>query len=447
LPAHDRSIQSSDFLIRIPMISPARSVSFRLLNHIESRCLYSDDALHSEDMAPLDVRDRHLTTEIVYGTLRWQATLDYVLASLSSRPWKQVSQGARNLLRMSLYQMWKMDRVPDYALVNDAVELAKHESGKGIGGYVNGILRRLTRTRPWNDSDFLRNAPMWARVSLPEWLWDRWSKRFGEEVAESFALSLNQRPQTAGRLSVPLGKVLLPFEMVPSDLVPGAYIRTGEEREGESELFQVQDEASQLIPHLLGPDLQGWRVWDACAAPGGKTAILSGLSGASGHVISSDLNWDRMLRWIQLEKKSGAPMTNRIIADARRPSPFLCRFDAVLADAPCSGLGTLRRNPEKKWHFKPEELAAIQKKQTEMLHCVSECIRVGGRLLYCTCSTEPEENEQVVESFLSTRADFAIDVPAHPPGIEKWIGQDGMVRTFPSTHLWDGFFAALLVRK
>jgi 16S rRNA (cytosine967-C5)-methyltransferase len=433
------------------MISPARSLSFKLLSRIESHHLFSDDALNSEEMAQLAVRDRHLTTEIVYGTLRWQATLDYLLASLSSRSWDDVSTGAKILLRMSLYQMWHMDRMPDYALVHDAVELAKHELGKGIDGFINGILRRLTRTRPWHDGEFLKDAPSWIRISLPEWLWDRWSKRFGEKETEDFALSLNRQPQAAGRLNLSLETERLPFKVLPSDLVPDAYIKAEDNRESRYEnkdlaLFQAQDEASQLIPHLLGPDLHGWRIWDACAAPGGKTTILSKLCGISGNVISSDLRWDRVLRLVRLCRSSSIPTTDVLVADACQPSPFHSRFDAVLADAPCSGLGTLRRNPEIKWHFRPEDLASLQKKQIQLLHCVSASVRVGGRLLYSTCSTEPEENEQVVRSFLSTHTDFAIDRPMHPPGIEKWISQDNMVRTFPSTRLWDGFFAALLVR-
>jgi 16S rRNA (cytosine967-C5)-methyltransferase len=434
------------------MISPARALSFKLLSQIESRRLFSDEALNSDDMAQMDVRDRHLTTEIVYGTLRWQATLDYILTNLSSRKWDEVSPGARILLRMSLYQMWQMDRMPDYALVNDAVELAKREMGKGIDGFINGILRRLTRTRPWNHDQFLGDAPKWIKISLPKWLWDRWSKRFGENEAEHFALSLNRQPQMAGRLGLSNEAAQLPFKVFHSDLVPDAYIRAEDSRESRYEkenltFFQAQDEASQLIPHLLGPDLRGWRIWDACAAPGGKAIILSKLCGASGHVTASDLRWDRILRLVRLCRSSGAPASDVLVADACRPSPFRSQFDAVLADAPCSGLGTLRRNPEIKWHFKPEDLASLQMRQIQLLHFVSESVRVGGRLLYSTCSTEPEENEQAVRSFLSTHRDFAIDRPMNPPGIEKWISEDNMVRTFPGTRLWDGFFAALLIRK
>jgi 16S rRNA (cytosine967-C5)-methyltransferase len=434
------------------MISPARSLSFKLLSRIESRRLFSDNALNSKDMTRLEVRDRHLTTEIVYGTLRWQAALDHVLAQLSSRPWEEVSPDAKILLRMSLYQLWQMNRMPDYALVHDAVELAKREGKIGMGGYINGILRNLTRTRPWEGGGFLQDAPMWIRLSLPKWLWNRWYKRFGEKEAEDFALSLNRQPQAAGRFHSPWETEQIPFSVIPSDLVPDAYIRTEDSAESCAEkdglpIFQAQDEASQLIPYLLGPNIQGWRIWDACAAPGGKTAILSKLCGISGHVVASDLRWERTLRLGQTLRDSGLPSTSVLIADACRQSPFLSGFDAVLADAPCSGLGTLRRNPEIKWHFRQEDFAALQKKQKQLLHCVSQNVRVGGCLLYSTCSTEPEENEQVIASFLAAHLDFAIARPANPAGIERWIFQDNMVRTFPSTRLWDGFFAALLVRK
>jgi 16S rRNA (cytosine967-C5)-methyltransferase len=435
------------------MISPARRLSFKLLNRIESSHVFSDDALNSEDINRLDVRDRHLTTEIVYGTLRWQATLDYVLANLSSRPWEEVSPDARILLRMSLYQMWKMDRIPDHALVNDAVELAKHKLGKGIERYLNGILRRLTRTRPWKANEFLQDAPAWVRVSLPQWLWERWSKRYGEQAAGDFALSLNMPPQASFRLNCPPESAeQITFTAVASDLVPDAYIQIGGNREPGSEgidstLLQSQDEASQLIPHLLGPDSRGWKVWDACAAPGGKTSILCKLCGETGRVTASDLRWGRILRLLGLIKSSGRFKVDVIAADACLPAPFRECFNAVVADVPCSGLGTLRRNPEIKWRFKPEEFASLQRTQNQILNNVSKSVRTGGCLLYSTCSTEPEENEQVIESFMNTHSDFTLERPVYPPGIEKWICWDNMIRTFPGARLWDGFFAALLVRR
>lgn len=422
------------------MTSPARKVAFKLLTRIESGKAFSDDVLNSRIMETLDVRDRHLTTEIVYGTLRLRALLDYVLKDLSAKPWDEVETGVKVLLRMSLYQMWHMDRIPDHALVNDAVDLAKQELGKGIDRFVNAILRRLTRNRPWNNPGFTGKAPPWVRVSLPKWLWDRWQSRFGESLALDYASSLNRPPQLCVRLTEES------VSGVQSDLVPGAAILTeeGPDPQGHHQ-YRYQDEASQLIPHLIGAG-PGWRVWDSCAAPGGKSAILHRICGNRGLVISSDLRKERASKMRELLRASGINDPDVLVLDASARLPFRCRFDAVLADVPCSGLGTLRRNPEKKWRFSPEEFAALQQVQLSILENVSQCVRAGGRLLYSTCSTEPEENEHVVLSFLERHPEFRCEAPEDPPGIGLWTGQDGMVRTFPGARPWDGFFAALMIR-
>ena len=401
-------------------------------------------------METVDDRDRHLITEIVYGTLRWQCRLDYVLADACSRPWSEVEVEARNLLRMSLYQMWHMDRIPDHALVNDAVELAKIHLKRGIDRFLNGILRNLTRSRPWERSGLIQDAPKWVQVSLPRWLWRRWARRYGENAAIEYAESLNVPPRAALRLgsNPDIGNV--PFRIWPSDLVPGAFIRSTEADErnrGVSASLPLQDEASQLIPHLLGP-VRGWTLWDACAAPGGKAAVLCDLSGESGLVVASDRSGARASHLSQTLKENchGSPAFV-VVADASLPAPFRKRFDAVIADVPCSGLGTLRRNPEIKWRFRQIDLPLLQKNQLSILSAVSDNVRAGGRLLYSTCSTEPEENEQVIESFLSEHPDFRIEPPVGPSGIHAWTGQDNMVRTFPGTRLWDGFFAAVMVRR
>ena len=427
------------------MISPARRICFRLLSQIESRGVYSDAALNSKIMETADNRDRHLITEIVYGTLRWQSRLDYILACVSSRPWSDVETEARILLRMSLYQMWHMDRIPDHALVNDAVELAKKHMKRGIDRFLNGILRHLTRNRPWEDRRNFKDAPKWVRVSLPQWLWKRWAERYGENMTMKYAEALNTPPRAALRLGSDPDIGKLPFKVWPSDLVPGAYIRTTEAGETSWEdpaPIPFQDEASQLIPHLLGP-IRGWRIWDACAAPGGKTAVLCDKSGKSGIVVASDRSREKASRLAQT-LKSSRPLV--LVADAGVPSPFKAKFDAVVADVPCSGLGTLRRNPEIKWHFCQSDLPSLQKNQLNILCSVSENVRPGGRLLYSTCSTEPEENEQVVESFIKEHPNYRIERPANPNGIHAWTGSDSMIRTFPGTRLWDGFFAALMVR-
>lgn len=426
------------------MIAQARRVSFDILQRIEMGRTFSDEALNSPAVAALQPRDRHLATQIVYGTLRWRLSLDHLLSQFSAIPWNEVDAGVQMLLRMSLFQMWRMDRLPDHAVVSDAVDLARQAcAARGVPGFVNGMLRNLGRRRPWLDKDFEQGIPRWIQVSLPQWIWDRWTGRFGENVAYAYAVSLNQAPecwvwQKAGaeKKSGALSSAMA------SDLVPGAW-RLSESAEDRS--LWVQDEASQLIPHLLG-DIRGRRVWDACAAPGGKSAILAGMTGNSGMAVSSDLRPRRVRRMARMLQAQIRTSPNLLAADASRPAPFRALFDAVLADVACSGLGTLRRNPEIKWRMRRERLSELGKTQAETLVAVSRSVRVGGLLLYCTCSTEPEENEQVVDTFLTSQAGFRVIPPSEPPGIGNWLDARGFLSTFPSTRLWDGFFAALMLR-
>jgi 16S rRNA (cytosine967-C5)-methyltransferase len=434
------------------MISPARRLCYSILLGIETRGLFSDDALHCKEMERLDLRDRHLTTEIVYGTLRWQGLLDHVLSDASARPWEDVAAGAKILLRMSFYQMWRMDRIPQHALVHDAVEIAKHKLGRGVSGYINGVLRNLVRSRSHESRRIIEKAPDWIQVSFPQWLWQRYASRYGSAAAREYALALNLQPCAALRLINMKDKGRRPdSDVVPSDLVPNAFIeqrshgRKSQDAE-DSVGFRFQDEASQLIPHLLGSPSPKQKIWDACAAPGGKSSILCALYGNSGQVISSDIHFERTRRLSSLLKNEGFSKSAILLADARQSPPFRGGFDAVLADVPCSGLGTLRRNPEIKWSFNPDRFMLLNRTQKQILESVAQAVRPGGHLLYSTCSTEPEENEDVIAFFLENHPEFNLERPTHPPGIDAWISDDHMVRTFPGTRLWDGFFAALMVR-
>lgn len=445
------------------MIAPARQAAYELLCRIELRQAHSDDVLHSEIVSSLELRDRNLVTEITYGTLRWQAWLDYILDGAISRSPDSVDRRARILLRLSLYQMARMDRMPAHAVINDAVELAKHNLRPGTAGFINGVLRTLGRQRPWVTPDFHRDCPIWVRVSLPRWLWIRWEARFGIDHACEYALSLTQPPQTAFRGKVgktasspsgisdgmdERGHSRLPpstADVRPSDVVSGAYVvKEGKQFCPDDDQY-IQDEASQLIPHLFGP-IEGARVWDACAAPGGKSAILIEKCGSSGWVISSDLELARARRMLEMLGRRGRGHSHIVVADAQRPPPFLIRFDAVLADVPCSGLGTLRRNPEIKWRLQPDWLPEFSRKQSRLLDSMAGAVLAGGLLIYSTCSTEPEENEQVIEDFLHVHPEFRILKPVLPPGIETWLDSRGLFRSYPDPRGWDGFFAALMVR-
>lgn len=426
------------------MISPARKIAYQVLCRVVLGGAFSDEMLSSGSLSALSERDRNLATEICYGTLRWQLSLDDILARSSSRTWESVDPLLRVILSMSLYQMQYTNRIPDHALVNDAVEIAKAELDRGKASFANGLLRSLARDRLWEKTGFEEARAPWIRASLPKWLWDRWSARYGSDIAFRFAVSLNRPPQVAVRLKT-AGEVISRPALagIPSEVVPGAWLV---EKAPKSSDVWIQDEASQLIPHLLAP-LSGSRVCDACAAPGGKSSILGSLCGKTGLLVSSDLRWKRASRMrASLEGFSSKPAAV-VTANAACGLPFGdATFDAILADVPCSGLGTLRRNPEIKWRFRPENLDVLHKKQLSILTSVAGVLRVGGTLLYSTCSTEPEENEQVVETFLESRRDFRILRPKSPAGIERWLDAKGTLRTFPDERLWDGFFGALMLR-
>jgi 16S rRNA (cytosine967-C5)-methyltransferase len=432
------------------VIAAARRASFEFLRRIELNGVLSDDALNSRDMAQLEERDRRLSAEIVYGALRWQALLDYRLSRLCSRPYVDVDAKAKILLRMSAYQLMFMDRVPDHAIVFDAVELAKAHLKERSDAFINGVLRRLTREGAPEARDIQNSAPRWVQVSLPEWLWKRWSQRFGKESAGRYALSLNQPSKSALWFSaIPDSLSALFDNVTPSDIVPGAFRWTGNRTKqllASGMGVRLQDEASLLIPMLFG-DVSRRRIWDMCAAPGGKASILCQRSGEKGLVIASDRSRNRLKPLVQTLQNSGCKNYGVVQLDASQPPPWKGLFDAVIADVPCSGLGTLRRNPEIKWRFSPEKFPRLRQRQLRILECGASAVETGGKLLYSTCSTEPEENEEVVKSFLESHPEFKMVAPSFPPGIDLWLGRDGFVRTFPSTHPWDGFFAALMIRS
>jgi 16S rRNA (cytosine967-C5)-methyltransferase len=425
--------------------APARQAAFDVLCSVELRNAFSDYAVNSERVNRLDAIDRNMVTEIVYGTLRWRHLLDRWLRDTSSRPWNTVDAEARVLLRMSLYQIWQMDRVPDHAAVNDAVELAKTKLRRGTEGFVNGILRNLARSRPWQEPGFERMYPPWERASLPRWLWERWERRWGKDAAFRYAQSLNRPPQAAFRFTG-AAETASAARFSASDVVPGAYLAAKDDHVEAGEAIAWQDEASQLVPLLAG-DVSGLWIWDVCAAPGGKSSILRGRTGPDGFVLSSEIHIRRARRLRSFLQRGTGGKSAVVVLDARKDPPVRGEFDLVMADVPCSGLGTVRRNPEIKWRVEEERLADLSVVQSEILSSAAGAVRPAGLLLYSTCSTEPEENEHVVEGFLRTNANFALVRPEYPPGAEAWLDERGFLRTFPSERRWDGFFAALMQRR
>jgi 16S rRNA (cytosine967-C5)-methyltransferase len=413
------------------------------------------------DRAGLDPRDRALVTELVLGTLRWRRWLDWQLARASHRPLEAVEPWALELLRLTAYQLAFLDRIPAWAAVHEAGELAKRRRPAWASAYVNGVLRALARApRPWPEPSAADPVEALAlRTSQPTWLAERWVARYGAVEAEALAHALNAPPPVVLRVNGlratradavaalrAAGVTARPTRFAPDGLVlaDGGDLRAlGPLREG---LVTVQDEAAILVGHALDP-AAGETVADVCAAPGTKTTHLAALMANRGRVIAADPHPGRLGLLRRAAARLGARIVEARAADAaglaREVGP-VC--DRVLVDAPCSNLGVLRRNPDGKWRRRPEDLAALAEAQTAILSAAAGLVRPGGVLVYATCSLEPEENEAVVAAVRAGRPELGPDpLPAAVPA--QCRAAPDVLRMAPHRHGSDGFTAHRLRRR
>lgn len=449
------------------MIAPARLAAYDLLRAIGSGKADLPAALARVRAGLHDERDRALAAEIATGTLRWQGAFDTVIAAFAGRPAARLDPEVLDVLRMTAFQLLHLDRVPASAAVNDAVNLVRKAGKKSASGLVNAVLRRISRERshlplPPRPADPLRDragslAYLTATLSHPEWLVSRWLDRYGFEAAESWAqfdngpaaLTLRVNTLRSSREEVATALEALGVETEPAPFAPdGLVVRAGNPlltplaSEG---VFLVQDESSQLVA-LLTAVVPGERVLDACASPGGKTTAMAAAMGNRGLIVATDLRGRRVDLLSRTVGASGATCVRVVRADASGVLPFTDRFDCVLLDAPCSGLGTLRRDPDIRWRRAEEALDGLASTQLGMLGRAADVVRPGGRLIYATCSSEPEENESVVGRFLEDRRDFTVVRQSIPPGLSRFITPDGHFRTFPFRDRLEAFFAAMLVK-
>jgi len=426
------------------LATPARRLALRVLREISRERGTLADALAEPELDGLPERDRALVHELVLGTLRRRGWLDHVLARLASRPLAELDPGVDDVLRLAVYQLL-YTRVPAHAVLSEAVDLAR-EVAPRAAGFTNAILRRLQREGPPVAVDPASDPLRWltSAGSLPRWLAKRWLARLGPERTVARAQALLQVPPTHFRVSprvadVPAWLASLDIRVRPT-AVPGAFELlegrlTGPVGEG---LVYVQDAGAQMVAQLSATE---GRLLDACAAPGGKSLLLADLPGAS-LVVAADASLRRVRTLARLSTRWGASRVRVLAADAGRP-PFRTLFDCVLLDAPCSGLGTLARRPDIRWRLRAGDLARHAERQRSLLAAVAPLVRPGGRLVYATCSVEPEENEDVVRPFLARHSDFA---PEDPP---RWAEpqRDGdFLRMEPATTAGDAFFVAVLRR-
>ena len=446
------------------MVAPARHVALRALRRIHDGDVDLASALDSTRRELADDRDKALAVDIVIGTLRWRGTLDHVIAWAGERKLKAFDPVVLDILRLSAYQLLHLDRVPAAAVVDDAVDLCRAQGYRSAAGATNAILRRISRDRdrlplPGPDDRLAHLSVTWSH---PAWLAARWLDRFGFDTALAWVrfnnapapmtlcanTALTSRPALAEALAA-AGVATRPCTFAPDGLVveSGNPLKSSLAHGG---MFAVQDEASQLVGVFVAP-ARGTRVVDACAAPGGKTAQMAAAIGPAGLLVACDV---RPRRIRLLRSMLGAGQVTRVGLvqhDLLQGTPFR-DVDTMLVDAPCSGLGTIRRDPDIRWKRVADDLPGLADRQGRMLDHAATAIRPGGCLVYSTCSSEPEENDAVVRAFLERHPDFGVEDPRRAPvgvpgAVFPCLDPSGFLRTSPSSHGLDAFFAARLRRR
>lgn len=438
-----------------------RRLAAEILLKVDTRKAYADILLDQTlKTAELDERDRALLTELTYGTLRWRGTIDGRLSRHLRRPLGQSDALIRNLLRLSAYQLLYLERIPGYAAVNEAVELAKRHGGQRAAGFVNGVLRSLLRERAdtATTSD-MSAASLALRYSHPQWLVQRWVDELGLDQAQALMRANNEKPPLALRVnSLNCTRDELLDRLVRADLQAssarlspqGVLLPSAgavEKFPGFDEgLFQVQGEASQLVSYLLAPEA-GERILDACAAPGGKTTHIAELMKDSGEVVALDISKRGIEKIRQNVQRLGVKSVHFLRADAGQElaATMAGPYDRILVDAPCSGLGTLRGHPEIKWHRAESDIRRLSALQLKILRRVAGYLKPGGILVYSTCTLTGDENEQTVNDFLALHAEFELqDAARYLPQQARHMVQGKYFQALPQRDNTDGFFGARL---
>ncbi|MGD0626013.1 MAG: 16S rRNA (cytosine(967)-C(5))-methyltransferase RsmB [Thermodesulfobacteriota bacterium] len=460
---------------RLPAFDAMRMQAWSLLQRIEHSRAYADLLLDHTFSSHPQWRplDRSFIQELVLGTLRWQARLDSAIHRTAKSPEKKIDPRLLHLLRTGAYQILFMDRVPHSAAVNESVRLAKalFKNDK-ISGFTNAVLRSIARNKNQEAFPPFESQPIeyiTEALSHPRWMVERWVREFGPEIARKICAANNLRPPFTVRVNtLKTSREILQgrfaaagIESLPTPFSPeGLVLRQSPSlpadplfREG---FYFVQDEASQIISHLVNPQ-PGERVLDACAAPGGKSTHMAQLMEDRGEILSLDLYDPKLDRIRENCRRMGISIIQAFRVDASKPLPFPQKitFDRILVDAPCTGLGILHRHPEAKWRQRPQDVQRLQRLQVALLKNVSSRLKPGGVLIYSTCTMTQEENDFVVDAFLSHHKDFHLQdlrlVAAH--SFHPLIEEKGLLRTYPrmtipkDDYRLDGFFAARMIRE
>ena len=455
-------------------VSPARRAAFEILRRVEAEGAYSSALLAATD-DELNPKDRALTHELVLGVLRNQLWLDRTIEHFASREVAKLDLPVALALRLGVYQLRFLTRVPQSASVNESVNLVKAARVKSAAPFVNAVLRRVAREPNYDPTSkaAAETEKLAIETSHPLWLLERWISQFGMDEAAAIARANNEPAVLAFRFTA---KALRDsseiidelrasgVELIESEIAPGAWRIIQRKSTGKDAgdphagmralpmralqklaaegLIYFQDEASQLVAHLVGARDRDC-VLDVCGAPGSKSTLIAAL-GPSATIISGELYEHRARIIEEFAKRQGANSVSVMIYDATRELPFPpASFDRVLVDAPCSGTGTLRHNPEIRWRLNESDIAQLAEKQKQILEHAAAVVRVGGRLVYSTCSIEKDENERVIGDFLKENRTFA---RAKSEVAGRLITDNGAARTWPHRDDVEGFFVAAFRR-
>lgn len=439
-----------------------RNLAVRILSDVHEEGAYANVALaRNLKKVELSEVDRRFLTELVYGAVKAGGTLDWMIRHYSNRPIRKVPPMIRNILRLGFYQLFYMDKVPVSAACNESVELAKKYGHPGIVKFVNAVLRAAVREPekcafPTGKGHATEELAL--RSFHPQWLVKRWMKAFGYEATralcafdnEDAVLSLrtNTLKVTRDELLSILASEHAEAEAsrwAPEGILCHAHGALNAMESLQQGLFQVQDESSMQVAHVVAPQ-PGEFIIDCCSAPGGKTTHLAALMNNTGRIVAGDIYEHKLARIEENAARLGIFIIDTELLDAREVGTrFKKQADRVLVDAPCSGLGVLRRKPDARWRKSESDIAKLPQLQLDILTSASAAVRLGGILVYSTCTIERAENEEVVEAFLATHPGFVLEeTGSYLPTVPR---ADKMVQFYPQVDGIDGFFIARMKRR
>lgn len=442
-----------------------RQLAFEALLKIEYEQAYSNLLIHHTiERGLLNEKDSRLFTELVYGTVQRKLTLDYYLSHFLTRKMKKKDEWIIPLLRMALYQMIFLEKIPEHAIVYETVQIAKKKGHQGLANLVNGVLRNIQRRGlPSIDAIPDRIKRLSVKYSHPEWLVSTWIRQYGIETTEKICETNLKRPKVTARVNLRKTNRTALLSMLKKEGVlaeesqlsmDGIVIQAGNLVQTEAfqqGLLTIQDESSMLVGRAVNPQ-KGETILDCCAAPGGKTTHLAELMNGEGTIVALDVHEHKLnLIQQQLERLQLSNVSLHVLDARNVRSKFSDEsFDRILVDAPCTGFGVIRRKPDIKWKKTEQDVIEMSRIQLEILEAVAPLLKKGGTLIYSTCTLDKRENEQVIETFLNKHADFVRDealAERLPKQLLPYIEKRGEIQILPQYFSSDGFFIAAMRKK